>query len=150
MIPFKLVHSGVNMSDGAMLLSLQDCMSASVNRSLTIILFNLLAVSFYLFLCYCLFNPCAAACVPYRLVLVQCSESDCQTCCNRWNPQCRCFQPCVELTAALHLSSSSYWPDDFMGQQMIIHGSLTCFCNGHSVLTLLCLSANEIQSLSRF
>lgn len=38
MIPCKLVHSGFNMFDGAMLPSWQDCMSASVNRSLTIIL----------------------------------------------------------------------------------------------------------------
>lgn len=54
MIPFKLVHSGFNTLDGAMLLSLQDCMSASVNTSLTIILFNLLAV-FFLFIYILLF-----------------------------------------------------------------------------------------------
>lgn len=52
MIPCKLVHYGFKMFDGAMLLSRQDCMSASVNRLLTIILFNLLAV-FFLFICYC-------------------------------------------------------------------------------------------------
>lgn len=96
MIPCKLVHSGINMFDGAMLPSWQDCMSASVNRSLTIILVPcLICWLFFLFIYYCSFNPCAAACDPYRLVLVQCSESDCQTCCNWWKPQRRCFSGLV-------------------------------------------------------
>lgn len=47
------------------------------------------------------------------------------------------FRSCVDLTAALHLSSSSYWPDDFMGQQMIFfYGGLPCCCVCRSVFWL--------------
>lgn len=61
-IPCKLVQFWFQMLDGGLLLSVQDCMSASVNRLLTMIMFCWL---FFLFICYCSFNPCAAACVPY-------------------------------------------------------------------------------------